>query len=349
MARPLVLAALLSSLALAANPPPTTAGAQGIDVAGLDRSVAPGDEFFLHANGSWLKQTEIPADKGSWGAFNILAEESAVRTRALLEGAVASSAAAGSNERKVGDFFASFMDEAAVEARGLQPLKPDLEAIAAIRDRKGFARAVGKALRIDVDPLNNTNFQTSRLFGFWVSADLNAPETNTAYLFQGGLGMPDREYYLNPSPKMAAVRDAYRAHVARVLALAGVADGEAKARRIVALETEMAKVHASRGDSLEVQKSNNPWKRTEFAKRAPGFEWATFFEAAGLQAQPTLIVWHAAAVTGLAALVAKQPLGTWKEWMAFHTIDRNVADLAPGVRGRELRASTARRSPDSRS
>jgi putative endopeptidase len=297
-------------------------------VAGVDKNVAPGDEFFLHANGSWLKRTEIPADKSAWGSFNILTEESTVRTRALVEAAAASTASAGSNERKVGDFFASFMDEAAVEARGLQPLKPELDAISAIQDRKALARALGKSLRLDVDPLNNTNFQTSRLFGFWVSADLNAPEIYTAYLFQGGLGMPDREYYLNPSPKMAAVRAAYQAHVAKVLTQAGISDAEAKARRIVALETEMARVHASRADSLEVKKANNPWKRTDFGKRAPGLDWATFFEAAGLQAQPALIVWHAQAVTGLSALVGKQPLSTWKDWMAFHAIDRQ-APLLP--------------------
>jgi putative endopeptidase len=323
MPRALLLSVLLSISALAGTPStPPAAGPKGIDVAGMDRTVAAGDEFFLHANGGWLKRTEIPADKGAWGAFNILTEESAVRTRALLESAAASTAPAGSGERKVGDFFTSFMDETAVEARGLKPLQPELESITGLKDKKGLARAIGQALRLDVDPLNNTNFQTSRLFGFWVSADLNAPKTKTAYLFQGGLGMPDREYYLNPSPKMAAVREAYRAHVAKVLTLAGIADPEAKAGRIVALETEMAKVHASRADSLEVKKANNPWKRPEFAKRAPGLDWATFFEAASLQAQPTIIVWHPHAVTGLSALVAKRPLSTWKEWMAFHAINR---------------------------
>src|SRR5215813_5183223 len=321
MLRSLLLIPLLSSAVLAADPAPAPRPApKGIDTAGIDPSVAPGDDFFLHANGNWLKRTEIPADKSAWGAFSILAEESTVRTRALVERA--STAPAGSTERKVGDFFASYMDEAGVEARGLKPLQPELQSIAAIRDRRGLARAIGQALRVDVDPLNNTNFRTSRLFGFWVSPDLNAPATNAAYLFQGGLGMPDREYYLNPSPKMAAVREAYRAHVAKVLSLAGLADAEAKAGRIVALETEMAKVHASRTDSLEVKKANNPWKRAEFSRRAPGLDWATFFEAAGLQAQPTIIVWHPHAVTGLSALVAKQPLGTWKEWMTFHAIDR---------------------------
>jgi putative endopeptidase len=329
MSRPLLLAIpLLSAAVLAADPTTKTRPApRGIDVGGMDPSVAPGDEFFLHANGSWLKRTEIPADKPAWGAFNILAEESTVRTRALVEAAAASTAPAGSSERKVGDFFSSFMDEATVEARGLQPLRPELDVIAAIRDRKALARAIGQALRVDVDPLNNTKFQTSRLFGFWVSADLNAPEQYTAYLFQGGLGMPDREYYLNPGPKMAAARAAYREHTAKVLTLAGIADAEAKARRIVALETEIAKVHASRAESMEVKRAS-PWKRTEFGKRAPGFEWTAFFEAAGLKAQPELIVWHPKAVTGLAALVAKQPLGTWKEWMAFHAIDRN-APLLP--------------------
>ena len=328
MSRPLLLVVpLLSAAVLAGEQTPAARPSpRGIDVGGMDPSVAPGDEFFLHANGAWLKRTEIPADKSAWGAFNILTEESTVRTRALVEAAATSAASPGSNERKVGDFFSSFMDETTVEGRGLEPLRPKLAAVAAIQDRKGLAQAIGQALRLDVDPLNNTNFQTSRLFGFWVSADLNAPERYTGYLFQGGLGLPDREYYLNPNPKMGAAREAYQRHIAKVLTLAGVANPDAKARRIFALETEMAKVHASRAESLEVKRAR-AWKRTEFSKHAPGFEWAAFFEAAGLKAQPELIVWHPKAVTGLAALAAKQPLGTWKEWLTFHTIDRSAPIL----------------------
>jgi putative endopeptidase len=300
------------------------AGTHGVDLAAMDPSVAPGDDFFLHANGTWVKETEIPADSSRWGTFNILAEQSMQRVRAVLEAAAAGSAPAGSEERKVGDFYASYLDEAAVEARGLEPLRPQLAAISALRDRTALARALGADLRTDVDSLNATYYHTSRLFGFWVAPDLNQPTVYAGYLFQGGLGMPDREYYLSTNPKMVATRDGYRVHVARVLTLAGIADAERKADRILHLETRIARVHATRAESLEVRHAA-PWKRTEFARRAPGLDWKAFFAGAGLEQQPTVVVWQPAAVKGLAALAREIPLSTWKEWMSFHAVDR----LAP--------------------
>jgi putative endopeptidase len=301
--------------------PAPAADTHGVDVAGMDRSVAPGDDFFLHANGTWLKETEIPADASRWGTFNILAEQSTQRVRAALESAASGAAPAGSEERKVGDFYASYLDEDAVESRGLEPLRPQLAAIAKLRDRTSLSRALGADLRTDVDALNATHYHTSRLFGLWVAPDLNQPGVYTGYLFQGGLGMPDREYYLSTNPKMTAIRDAYRAHVVKVLGLAGVQGAEGKATRILDLETRIARVHATRAESLEVRHVA-PWKRTEFAKRAPGVDWPAFFAAAALEKQATVVVWQPAAIKGLAGLVKQVGLGTWKDWLTFHAVDR---------------------------
>src|SRR5512138_1267620 len=149
-------AAAAPATAVPASPP--GGGAPGIDVAGMDRSVAPGDDFFLFANGSWIRQAEIPADSSRWGTFNALAEETMQRSRALLEAAASGNAPAGSEERKVGDLYASYLDEATVEARGLQPLRPQLAAIAALGDRSALARALGAELRTDVDALNATHY-----------------------------------------------------------------------------------------------------------------------------------------------------------------------------------------------
>ncbi|HTS79802.1 MAG TPA: M13 family metallopeptidase [Myxococcaceae bacterium] len=310
------------------RPAAPDAGTHGIDVTSMDPSVAPGDDFFEYANGGWLRRTEIPADVSRWGTFSVLNAKSVERTRDILEAASSSSAPAGSEERKVGDFYASYLDEATIEARGIAPLGPELAAIAALKDKTALARAMGKDLRTDVDALNNTYFHTSRLFGLWVAPDMNRPSVHAAYLFQGGLGMPDREYYLSDNPKMAAARDAYRTHVARVLELAGISGGAERAARILALEMQIARVHATRAESLEVRKANNPWRRSEFARRAPGLDWTAFFSAAGLQKVPGLIVWHPRAVHGLAALVKKVPLATWKDWMTFHAVDRQ-APLLP--------------------
>lgn len=325
-----VLALALLSVSAAAQPGPEKPPAStthGLDLAGVDRSILPGNDFFGYANGNWLKTTEIPPDKSRWGVFDTLAEESLGRTRGLLEEAASSSAGPGSNERKIGDFYATYMDEAAVEAKGMAPLKPELDQIAAVKDKKALAHILGDQLRTDIDPLNNTNFQTDHLFGLWVSPDFNAPDHNIAYMLQGGLGLPDREYYLNPSARMADLRAKYRAHIAAIFKLAGIPDGEAKVGRILALETKMARVHATRAQSLEVRRANNPWKREEFSKRAPGLNWTAFFEAAGLAAQPVIIAWHPKAIPGLAALVASEPLATWKEWLTFHTIDQRTSVL----------------------
>ena len=307
--------------------PAPDAGVHGVDLAGMDRSVVPGNDFFSYANGGWFARTEIPSDSSRWGTFNILGDQATQRTRALLETAASGKAAAGSEEAKLGDFYASYLDEAAVEARGLEPLRPQLTAIAALRDRKALARALGGDLRTDVDALNATHFHTSRLFGLWVAPDLNQPTVYVSYLFQGGLGMPDREYYLSTNPKMVATRDAYQAHIARVLELAGVTGAADKAGRILELETRIAKAHATRAESVEVRHVAT-WKRADFGRHAPGLDWAAFFAGAGLQQQAKVVVWQPKAVAGLAVLSKQVPLSTWKEWMAFHLVDRHAPLLS---------------------
>jgi len=316
----LLLACALALPAFAADLDAGVAPGHGLDLVGMDKAVKPGDDFFRYANGGWEKATEIPADKSRWGIFSVMAEDTLQRTRKLLE--ESASAPAGSDAKKAADYFASYLDEAAIEAKGLTPLKGPLARIAALKDKKALAKELGEELRNDVDPLNNTSFATSRLFGTWISANFNAPTEYVPYLLQGGLGLPDREYYLDQSPRMAEFRAKYQEHIAAVFKLAGLEGGEEKAARVMALEKKIAQVHATREDSGEVLKANNPWKRTEFAKKAPGLDWNTFFTAAGLGKATTIVVWHPGAITGLSALVASEPLDTWKEWATFHTINR---------------------------
>ena len=192
-----------------AAPQASTPAAVGIDVAGMDPSVAPGDDFFRYANGTWDRTTPIPADRSSWGLDAGLAETAALRTRTLLEGAE-KSAAAGSDARKAGDYYAAYMDETAIEALGVSPLQPELDRIARIADRTQLAAAIGSGLRNDVDPLNATIMHTDRLFGLFIAQDFNEPSRNTAYLLQGGIGLPDREYYLADNAHMSTLREQYR-------------------------------------------------------------------------------------------------------------------------------------------
>jgi predicted metalloendopeptidase len=200
-----------------------TSVAHGLDLAGMDRSVAPGGDFFRYANGAWLKATAIPPDRAGYGVGSKVDEEAVLRTRGLLEAAEAGKAAAGSDERKVGD-YAAYMDERGIEARGLAPLTSLLGSVAAIADRRGLVEWIGRSLRADVDPLPATNFETDHVFGLWISLDLNHPDRYSPYILQGGLGLPDREYYLDASGRMEAIRAGYRAHIAAMFKLAGMAD-----------------------------------------------------------------------------------------------------------------------------
>lgn len=285
-------------------------------MAGMDKSVAPGDDFSAYANGGWAKATPIPADKPVYGAFSILADETRKRTLKLIE--EPGTSAAG---RKAGDFYASFMDEAAIEAKGTAPLKPQFDAIAGIANRHDLARAIGSRLRADVDPLNATNFETENLFGVWIAQGLNDPSHNVPYLLQGGLGLPDRDYYLSKSPHLADVRKQYQAHIAAIFKLAGFDNPEARAARVFALETKMAAAHATRLESEDVHGVVS-WKREELAAKAPGLDWPALLGAAGLGDEPVFQVWHPKAIPGLAALAAKEPLDAWKDWLLFHAAER---------------------------
>ncbi|MGZ3404374.1 MAG: M13 family metallopeptidase [Phenylobacterium sp.] len=315
----LVLAATAASAQTPANQALANTHPAGLDLAGMDRNVKPGDDFFAYANGHWLATTEIPADRSSWGVGQELTELTTARTQALIQGAA--KAKPGTEARKIGDYFSAYLDEKKINSLGLKPLQPTLARIAAIKDKKGLAAEFGRELRADVDALNSTNFYTDHLFGLWVEQDLNDTKRYAPYLLQGGLGMPDRDFYISDSPRMAKIRDAYKAHIAKVLTLAGKADAEAQAQKIFDLETAIAKAHAPRGDSEDVLKANNPWARADFAKNAPGLDWTAYFTAAGLQARPQFIVWHPGAVTGEAALVASQPLETWKAYLAYLQIN----------------------------
>lgn len=292
----------------------------GLDMTGINKSVNPGDDFFGYANGEWMKTTAIPNDRASYGVFDVLAEDANRRTSDLIR--EAGKSARDSEAAKVGAYYDAFMDEQAIESRGLTPLKAELQMIADIKSKTALAALLGSQLRADVDPLNSTNFYTDRLFGLWVSPDFNNPTRNVPYMLQGGLGLPDRDYYLGSEARDAELQTKYRAHIATVLKLAQIADAEAQAARIYDLERRIADAHVSRTDSADVHKANNPWRTGDFSAKAPGLDWPGFFKAAGLSGQPMIMVWHPHGVTGIAGLVGNQPLDVWKEYLTFRALDR---------------------------
>ncbi len=322
----------------------------GIVVGNIDRSVKPGDDFYLYANGAWINRVAIPPDRAGVDVWTKLEDLSNKRTSDLIAEMAKSNAPAGSKERKVADLYNSYMNEGAIEAHGMTSLRPHLDAIAAIHDKKELACALGETLRADVDALNNTNFHTPNLFGMWVAPGFNDSDHYVAYLMQGGLQLPDREYYLSDSEQMKKTLTAYLAHVSTMLKLAGFSDSDARAKRIVDLEQAIAKTHLTLAENDDIHKANNTWKKADFAAKAPGLDWAEYFRGAGLSHVDSFIVWQPTAFTGESELVGSQPLEAWKDWLAFHIIDgysgvlpKNFADARFEFFGKTLSGTQEQR------
>ena len=329
---------------------PAATPTAGIDLAGIDKSVQPGDDFDAYANGAWKQATEIPADRASLSTGFYVFEKAEKRLSDLVQGLDKTNPAAGSDARQIADYYAAWMDEAGIEARGLVPLQPKLDGIAAIADKAALSRWLGGSVRADTDPLNATNFYTENLFGLFVAQGLEDPSKNVGYLMQGGLGMPDREYYLAADKDMAANRAAYQKYIAAILKQAGDADADKQAKTIFDLEMKIAKAHANVVDSQDIHKANNPWALADYAKNAPGIDWTAFFDAATLNGQQILFAWQPDAIKKLSALVAGEPLQAWKDYLRFHAINHSAgllpkayADLSFGFYGTQLNGTSKQR------
>lgn len=310
----------------------STSGAQTVGdgpleaESGVDASILPGDDFFAYANGGWLKATDIPAGKQRWSARDDIAELGRRRVAGLLVDAAA--APARTSARKVADFNAAYLDEGAIEARGILALKPLFDRIDQVQSKAELTRLLGRGLRADVDPLNLGVFDSSHVLGLAVQASTHGEKTNVAFLLQGGLGLPSREPYIGTEPRMQALRTEYQSYIGRMLSLAGFDRGMERASAAMALETALAQSHATPEASSEDRNSDNVWTRADFARRAPGMDWSAFFAEAGLARQQDFVAWQPGAVKGVAALVSSQPLQAWKDYLRFHVVHL-YADVLP--------------------
>jgi putative endopeptidase len=335
----MVFAGTLATAAFAQAPgQPSTAAADDA----VDAAVQPGDDFFGYANGAWLKSALIPADKGRWGAGSEIAEKTKGQVAALLDDAGAEPP--GSDARKVADFRAAYLNEAAIDARGLAPLKAPLHRIDLIRDRRDLERFLGSELRADVDPMNMGVYDSSHVLGLAVQAGAHGEKNYVAYLLQGGLGLPDREQYLSAEPKARAARLEYESAIGRVLGLLAAEGARVpmasadRSAAVMALETEIARSHATPEASADEHSADTLWTRADFARDAPGIDWATVFEAGGLARQQKFVAWQPAALKGLARLVATESLETWKDYLRVRLIFR-YADVLPAALGLRSAAS----------
>lgn len=295
---------------------------------GIDHSIKPGDDFYRYANGGWLRTAVIPAGQDSYDNRLIMRNESAERVRGLLHDAASGHPAKGTISQKVGDYYASVMDETAIEAKGLTPLADQMAAISAISDQRSLSSYLGATLNSEVKGLIAN---ADHVFGIWINQGFEDSDHNLPHLWQGGLGLPDRDVYLDSSPKTTDLRGKYQAHIAGVLKVAGFADTQSRAAAVLSLETKIAHAFAPDSDAADVFKQNNPWKRGDFAIKAPGMDWPAFFESAGLSGQTDFVVWQPSAVMGVSALVRSELLEVWKDYLRFHLIEHYAVVLPKSV------------------
>jgi putative endopeptidase len=315
-------------------------GPFGVDLAGMDRAVAPGDDFWAHVNGTWARTTEIPPDRGTLSQVARLNDVAAGHVRTLLEELLSRREGLAGEERQVAEYYAALVDGTALEARGTAPLSGDLARVRAVTTRSQLAALMGELTTawMPTPPLGRMPRYTPAPLGLGVEQDSKAPDRYVVSLSQGGLGMPERDYYLKADAPSAATQEKYRAHLATLLQLCGVPRGEAarRAAAVYGLERALAQAHWSRAESRDADKTYNPWTREQLAKKAPGFDWEAFLGAAGVGAQPSLVVAQPSAVTGTAALLARQPLGVWKDWLTVRLAKDRALVLPKAFQDAEL-------------
>jgi len=283
-------------------------GTWGMDLPGRDLSVSPGQDFFLYANGGYLKSLVIPPDRTGYGVSDALRMLSEDRVHAVLETAAADPAATG-DAALIGGFYKAFMDGARVESLDRAPLAADLDAVRAARDKAQLAALMGR---------NNDGFYGA-FFGVDVQQDAKAPSRYAVYLGQQGLGLPDRDYYLEAS--FAEKKAKYQEYVAQMLAAAGWPDAQGQARAIVDMETQIAKASWTKVQDRDPVKTYNPMTPAELATLAPGFPWGPYLAAAHLGDVNRVVVNENTAFPAIAAIYAATPIDTLRAWMAFNVID----------------------------
>ena len=293
---------------------------------GVDEHIQPGDDFFAYANGEWLESTVVPAGKDHWNARDEIEALTRERVAELLESA--RTAPLGSTARKVADYRAAYENEAAIEARGLAPIRPLLDSIDGIRDRRSLARMLGAEVRADVDPLNWGAYNSSHVLGLAVEEGIHGEKSYVAYIAQGGLALPDRDDYLSSDSSKAALRLSYQKYIGVQLALLGLERPGERAAAVMMIETALARSHATREASADDHNADSVWSRADFGREAPGMDWDELFAAARLGKAKSFVVWQPAAMRGLALLVESQPVETWKDYLRIHVIER-YADVLP--------------------
>src|SRR4051794_35376531 len=289
-------------------------GTWGYDATAMDSTVKPGDDFFAYVNGAWAKRTEIAPDRTYVGIDSILNDQIDKDVREIVEDVAKDPSKSGRIGQQVGDFYASWMDEATIESLGTEPLKPYLSKISAVKNRGQL-----------IDLFSTPGYPSP--VGVSIFADLKDPTRYSVYASQGGLALPNRDYYLLQGAKYDAFRKAYRAYLTHIQELAGIPDAAAKADRIIALETRIAKLHWTPEKSRETLLNYNPMSRAKLKIFAPQLDWGRSLDNLGLGSVNTVVVRQTTAIKGEAKLLDTVPLSTWKEWLAARFISSKASVL----------------------
>ena len=331
---------ILAGCGQQADTPPAAAAApprSGIDLEGMDTSVKPGDDFFSYVNGTWVKTTEVPADKASYSVFAVLNDEAQENVRVIIEEAANGDFETGTDEQKVGDLYNSFLDWDARNARGIEPLKPELARIAAIADKDDLAVYFAETVKRSLDAP----------FGFGQVADFQNPNVYMIYVGQSGIGLPDREYYLKDDPKSEDIRQKYVAHIEKMFDLAGLPGGKQAAATSFALETRLAREHMTKEQARNWTQNYNKVALADLPSVMPSFNWDGFIAEAGLEDVGALVLFMTDYMKALDGIIVDTDLDTWKTyltWMALNGTanrltqaldDQNFAFYGNTLSGRE--------------
>ncbi len=319
----LLLAASAAALLAACSPekpapvaeaPKAALGAFGIDTTAMDKAVKPGDDFFKYVNGAWLATFKMPADKTRYGAFDGLRDKSETDVHTILDELAKTPPAAGSVQEKVLNLYNSWMDEAALEARGIEPLKTDLDAIAAAKTKADIVKLMG-------------NFDYAGPFALYIQPDPADPTKYTVNITQAGLGMPNRDFYLDKGERFVGYRAAYKAYVTKIFELIGDKDAAKSADTVIALETKLATAHWEPEKQRDVQATNNPVDRAGLKKMIPAMDWDVVLAGMGLGDTQHFVVNETTALRDGAKLLDTQPVDAWKKYLAFHIASDNASNL----------------------
>ena len=295
-------------------------GSFGVDLAGMDKSVKPGDNFFKYVNGTWLANTEIPADKSNYGSFNKLGDRSEEQVKAIIQEMAKMDAKTGSSEQKIGDLYAAFMDTETIEKRGLDPIEADLAAIAALDTHSAVASMMG-----------NPSMGINAPVGGWVNIDSKDTSNYIFYITQSGLGMPNKSYYLDDDEKSVGLRADYMTFLKTMLTATGADNVEARAQAVMDFETKMATAHWAPEKRRNRDLTYNKMSKTELLAYAKGFDWQAMMDAAGIGDQDTFVVRENDAIQGLTKAFSETDLATLKDYMTIHYVSGKSAYLPKAI------------------